>query len=217
MLYQYELTERGKIVIAVVLVLLLLVLPSAYLFIKTVATHSGEPIETPEPGTSETLPPGANEPPPVISESPPPNGGGFSQTDDTRPNDVNGVNDPDENNPQNGLDEPHLPDLGPSGGNPGEGTLSFFFSPDRQSGLDAETSSMLDEFISSPINTPDSLIAVELPQLSFEDESVVISAVISAFAERGVPENRLSFFSLSSEAVEGVFEIYLSFIHHQSK
>ena len=222
-MYEYELTERGKILIAVVLVVLLLVMPSAFLIIKTMAAHPSQPMENPGMESTETPPPGLQEQPPVISESPPPDGGGFSPPDnsggssppdDFPPIEVSDPTDPDP------ADEPEPtppPQFGPVGGDPFGGTLSFLFSPSLQNTLDAGTTSMLDEFLASPKNTQDRLIAVELPQLSDEDAEKIVSALVSAFSVRGVSEQQLTYIIRPDRSGRGAFIVNLSYIPYQSK
>ena len=216
----YELTERGKVVIAIVLVLLLLLIPSAILTLKAMANQPAQPAASDKsPEASEALhPPLIVITPPIITESPPPNGGGFSPMD-VLPTDV------------------FPPDLLPPGGNaaaetpgsamppqsshpsvnPTDGTLSFSFSPTQQDALDSETLSVLDVFLSSPKNTRDSAIIVEMPALSSGLTDRFMSAVISAFAEHGVAEQRLAFATVSSSAPDEPFIVNIYFFRQSVK
>ena len=160
----YELTDRGKIVITVVLVFLLLFLPAAILLYTAMAGQPSQPSDdsdsqalvTPAPLTAETTQP-------PITESPPPNGGGFNPE---------GISPP-----ANGQVYSRPPGSGYSSVDPVEGTLSFLFSPILHSKLNAEASSMLDEFLSSRKNIPNNIIAVETPQITHEDSEKLISVV----------------------------------------
>ena len=70
----YELTERGKIVIALLLVIVLLLLTVAILVITALGERASQPPEHPGEAVAET--PGAGLISYVISDSPPPQGGG---------------------------------------------------------------------------------------------------------------------------------------------
>ena len=92
-MYHYELTERGKIVIAVVLVILLLLVPSAVLLCTAMARQPSHPPEQPGLGASESpLPTHVVTLPPISINSPPPNGGGSNAQNVTPP--ANGSDNP---------------------------------------------------------------------------------------------------------------------------
>jgi len=201
----YELTERGKIVIAVVLVVLFFVIPAAILAYNARASQPAAPPVEQGSDPSGVPPAHISIPPPIISESPPPNGGGFNPPDISPPNGTGGQ-------------EPaRPPDFGPTGGNPSEGTLSFLFSPNLQNTLDPETLSLLAVLLGSANNTEDNQIAVEMPQLSGEYADKLISAIINAFAAHGVSEQRIAFIAHPAGEVEGAIEISLSFIMSRPK
>jgi len=207
----YELTERGKIVVAVLLVLLLLLIPSAILSLKAMSQPNA-PSNNPSPDSS-----GASSPsgmPSIITDSPPPNGGGFTPPYVSPPNGNN-------NTGQASLSNSQSPDKPAGIGQPSievsEGKISFFFSPSLQNTLDVETSSLLDDFISSPKNAPDTLIAVEMPKLSDEDAEKLMSAVVSALAAQGIREQRLAYIVRSTEATGDVFEVNLYYIPNPIK
>ena len=237
-MHQYELTERGKILVAIVLVLLLLLVPSVILLCGAMenqpptpsGTHGSEASQSPPPSFAEISPP-------IISNSPPPTGGGFSPPDVTTTNgtvfiqpdvtptyyppDVTPTFIPPNELPTDGgsviQETPKPPDYGPTGGNPSRGTLTFLFSPDKQNTLDAETLSMVDTFIKSPSNTRSSLIRVETPKLSAEDTEKLASAVTKAFTDQGVPESRISYSVNQNEVEEDSFEVNLSYIPRDVK
>ena len=200
----YELTKRGKIYVAVVLVLLVLVLPAAIFLFNAVAAQSyeGQVLQVLETPHSYT-------PPPVISESPPPDGGGFNPS----------VVSPPEEDSEFGVfvspteqDTSSLPVFGPAGGNPSEGSLSFSFSPNLQSELDAQTMLMLYGFLRSPKNTQGSLISIETPYLDTEDSEKLMSAIVNAFAAHEIPEQRIVYVANPAVSSAETFEVNLSFI-----
>ena len=209
-MYDYELTERGKIVIAIVLVLLLLLVPSAILLFTAIANQPAHPPEYQGSEASQSpTPPTEITPPTVITESPLPPGGGLKpsqgpDTVDTAPAD--GGNGAEEQDP------PQPPLFGPTGGDPSKGMLSFLFSADIQNALDDETLAMLGEFVGSPKNTEKNIVAVEMPQLSDEDANTLYFAIISAFGDLGVSEQRLAYITQPSETAQSPFEVSLSYI-----
>jgi len=221
-MYYYELTERGKIVIAVILVLLLLLVPSAILLYTTLASMPPQPPDGPGSEALTSPPPSQSEvTPPLITVSPPPNGGGLD-TPEVTPPDVGGQFPPEisPSAPGAGTENPDPslpPEPGPIGGDPSEGTLTFLFSPDKQRTLDARTLSMLDDLVKSPKNTEGSMIALEIPQLSDENATKVISTVVNAFTVRGIQEQRIAIIRSPGDIAEGPFEVRLYFIPNNMK
>ena len=194
----YDLTERGKIIIAIILVTLLLIIPAAVLAI--IAWSSSPPPDDPP----RTVVPG--EPPPDISNTPLPEGSGVDPEDPPKPGDgEQGSFDP----PVDPPDDP--PEFGPVGLDTEAGTMSFLYAPDMQNALDADTISMMGEFVTSPKNTDDSQITVELPQLSQAETSSLISAITDAFAQYSVDHNDITYKQSASDSGERIFEVHLSF------
>ena len=210
----YELTDRGKIVLTVVLVVLLFFLPAAILIFSAV---SSQPTSPPEELTSQAsvTPPTtpAETPPSVITESPPPIGGGFNPPDTSPPK----GDDPGEREPPVGQGPSPTPGAGQSSVNPTEGTLSFLFSPNLHSNLDDDTSSMLDVFLSSPKNTPDSIVAVETPQLPPEISEIFVPVIVGALASKGVSESRIAYITNQTVPLADAFEVSLSYISRRPK
>ena len=210
----YELTERGKIVIAVIIVLFLIAL-SAVLMVKAIANQSSAPPDNQDPSASWTPPPSPVETQPVVTDSPPPNGGGFNPPDTPSPTDDGGGG--ESAPPGNGRDPTKPPVFGPTGGNPSEGTLSFLFSPDFQEELDDETASLLDALLKSPENTLNSTIAVETLILSENYAEMLMTAVTGAFAAYGVPRHRIAHVLRLSATEDETFEVDLYFIPASEK
>jgi len=223
----YELTERGKIIIAVILVILLLV-PSTILAIKARAGTAPPPDDPPVtavplPATPDDDLPENPEPLPDGSGSDP-----LEHEDDPTDDPADDVVDDPTDDPAGQPTDQDLPqgDNGEAGSSdtPGEqqefgpvsldvskGTMVFIFSPDLQDTLDPETTAMLGEFITSPKNKADSRILVEMPGLSQEDTTTVVSAVTMAFTRYDVARKDLVFITLPTEAKGGSFEIMMSF------
>ena len=211
-MHSYELSERGKIVIAVLIMLLLFML-SIILMIKAFANQSALPadIQEPAPGTAAlgTPLPAPVEPPPAISGNPPQN------SIDIRSPDIS----PQANSsatveeaPPNVQDHTTLPSSGPTGGNPSAGTLSFLFSPDYQNALDSETMSLLVDLLSSPSSSLNSTIAVETSMLPDNYTQKLMTAVISAFSEHEIPEQRITHVPQPSETAGETIEVNLYFM-----
>jgi len=193
----YDLTERGKIIIAIILVALIFVLPAVVL-----ALNAWSNANPPPDGPSQTVVP--EEPPPEISNTPLPNGSGFNPQDP-----------PDSSSGEQGSFDPptdpvvDIPKFGPVSINSTAGNMIFRFAPGLQDALDAETLSMIGEFIKSPKNTSNARIAVEMPQLHEDDISKIITAVSNAFASLGIALEKLAFATYHSESEDGSYEVKL--------
>lgn len=223
-MHNYELTERGKIVIAVILVFLFLIIPSAILLYTATqnqpslpadsqgagasGNNSPPPVTSPPPVVAHSPPVAAHSPSPATVENPPPSSGGFSDFDVSPPGDGSG---------REGHYPEHVPVVGPIGGNPSEGTLSFLFSTELQYAMDAKTLNMLDEFLHSSKNTGGNLIAVELPRLPGDAAEGIVSMVGSAFCDRGIYEQRLVYIPYPVSSEGGIFVIHLSYIPRSMK
>jgi len=202
----YELTERGKIVIAIILVLIFLVLPSTILAVR--AWSGPPPPPDDSPGTAEPLPDPPDDESPDISE-PLPNGSGFNPHD---PPDEESHEEGNGNGASDDYDPPcELPEFGPVSLNITEGTMIFAFSPDLQDSLDDDTFLMLEKFLKSPRNLPDAQILVEMPSLSNDDTTILISAINDAFLDHGISLQDLVYLKTQEEPDERFFEVKLSF------
>ena len=205
----YELTDRGKVIIAVLLVILIFVIPATILAVRAWAISTPPP-EDPRQ-SAEPLPLPADDTPPEISNGPLPNGSGFNPLDPS-----------DQDPPQNCDDESDLsdppqdlpssqPEYGQAELNLAEGTMIFVFAPDVHDSLDDTTVSMLGEFLTSPKNTHKTKVAVEMPNLSEEDTAALISALADAFAQHGVTQEKLVYLKHQTEPSERSFEVILSY------
>ena len=220
----YEFTERGKIIV-VVLVIALLIIPAAVIVSRV---RNGTP-PSDDPGhhiaqpTPEDSHPDDQEP--VITESPPPD----EPDNPDDPDDLQGGSDgeqgsfdppvvpPDEHDdPDDPGDEEQPPEIGPVEINSSAGTMSFMYAPDIQSALDTDTITMLGEFITSPRNTRDSIILVEIPDLPTGEASALTSAITNAFSQHGVTRRDLTFETYQSDISDSSFEVMLSFIQTSS-
>ena len=237
----YELTERGKIAVAVLIAVILLALAVA-LTVKAFAKQESQPVgnqssaeydpansppaeqpngspvgtpDKPPEGTPDKPPEGTpDETPPTTTDSPPPSGGGFNPPDEPSQTDNN---EPDGSDLPDGQEKTNPPISGPSGGTPSEGTLSFLFSPDYQDELDPLTASMLGELLKSRYNTRNSSIAVATPRLSNKDSSTLMAAVKSAFGAHGVSDQRIMHIENSTGVAGETFEVSFYFIPSAGK
>jgi len=197
----YEFTERGKIIIAVLIVILIFVIPSLILAVNA-WNNSPPPVEP-----TRSIAPDPDDIP-VISDRPLPSGSGFNPPELSETgNGEQGSFDPPIEHPD---DESYKEsEFGPVNIDSTAGTMSFRFNPDLQNTLDADTTAMLGEFITSPRNTSGAQIAVEMPNLPEEDLSVLIAAVKGAFAVHDIDLEKLAFVNHQSGADERSFEVRL--------
>jgi len=166
----------------------------------------------------------------VISNGPLPEGSGLDPTDDPE-DDENGDSgdkpengeqgsfDPPDEPPEDPPDEPveELPVIGPISLDRAEGTMAFNFSPTTQDSLDEATVSMLSDFITSPRNTRNSQIVVEVPRAFEADSPVVLEAISKALAPHGVKEDDIIMTTYRTQANERSFEVRLSFRQNQTQ
>jgi len=234
-------TERGKITVAIIVVLLLFIIPA--IVITAIAWGSQQPPELP-PQISN---PDENDP--TISDGPLPDGSGFNPEDSDDPDpsrDDNGEQgshnppaeptpeptdeddppEPTEDNPpeptpgptdEEGTPEPtpepsDSPEFGPVNISRASGTMSFRYSPENQDSLDEGTINMLSEFISSPRNTSYSQISIEIPRLPSNETSVLKSAITEAFADHDIAQSRLVFAVYSPLSGVSSHEVKMSFV-----
>jgi len=214
----YEFTERGRIII-VVLVIALLVLPAA---VVSVRAFSNLPVDD-DPGQyiadSGPADPEATEPPSDDTEDLP-------DSDSTL--DPCKIPPQDEDGEQGSFDPPIEPPLSPDHTDEDEpvdediyigpvdinvpaGTMSFAFSPELQDTVDTETISMIGDFLRSPGNTRNSIIVVHIPDLSGTEKDILVNAVVEAFAQHGVARDDLSYVTYSPVAVDMPHIISLSY------
>jgi len=215
---KYELTERGKIAIAVVLVILLLSL-AVVLAIR--AWNGSSPFENNGFYTVDPDPDDQS-----ISDGPGQNGDGDSSgTDDPSGDGNTGEKAPDDDPG----DDPDGTSDGSSGnisGNPSEtepvsfnqtaGTLSFSFSPGTQDSLDENVIAKIGDFIASPKNTSGAKIQIEIPQLSSAETTVIKNAVAEAFSGQGVALDNLAWITYRATTSSSFYSIKFSFIQTSS-
>ena len=223
----YRLTDRGKIVVTILIVFIFLFLPAAILIFSARAEPPANPPAN--QNSSDTLsPPSINEPPlsgeaGINSVQPPPSASTNSTPEPSLSAPLTQSPAPPEQGGSSAGNSVQPPDLSPSAFNPDEGTLSFFFSTSSADKLDDNTAFLLDDFLSLPKNTPDSTIAVETPHISPEYFQEFSSMIVSALTDRGIPQQRIAFITRSETAQSApgsdnlTFEVNLSYIIHSRK
>jgi len=202
----YEFTERGKFII-VFLSIALLIIPAAVITFRAWDSSQSPLSNDPDNQIVQPMP---NDPPPDVN--------GNEPTDP--PGDGNGeqgsFNPPDEPDMPDEPDEPIDPDRPPEVGfidiNLTAGTMQFMFAPELQNALDTDTVSMLGEFLSSPRNTSDSKILIEVPALPANQTANLTSAITDAFSQYGVQQRDLTFEAYQSDSDYSSFVIVLTFI-----
>jgi len=237
----YEFTDRGRFII-VVLIIALLIIPATVVAFRVWSSMPPQPPDDPDNQISQHTPDGTQpeDPEPIVTASPPPSGGDPDPVDppdegtgeqgsfdppveppdgtDT-PDDPDDPTDPadpgdttDPTDPDDQGDPPvEPPEIGPVGINRHAGTMQFMFAPEHQDSLDSDTISMIGEFITSPRNTGDSIILVKIPKLTAEKSSVLTSAINSAFSQHGIDRRKLSFEIYQPVSSDSPFEIMMSF------
>lgn len=215
----YELTERGKIVIAVIFVVVLLVIPAIVILAMSSCSDTSVPVRegaqteqeqtdtpvianTPESSTAEPLDPASE-----------PTGDNQNEAQET-PAPTPEAEPSPEPTPEAGGDISDIPDIieqGPVGLNLAQGTMAFVFAIDAGVGLGDETIEMVGEFLSSPKNTSNTLVQIDMPHLNAEDEAIFVAAVSDAFATYNITEDGLLFIVGDDEVSERAIEISLSF------
>ena len=227
----YEITERGKIAIAVVIAILMISL--AVILAARFLNGSSSPFDNQQqPAVPEQV---YN--PSDISNTPPPNDGDTEPVDnqedehgehgsfdppqepDDEPSDGPSQEEPGDE-PEDSSDDEPSQEQGAPGGQPATGatavnisagTMSFRFSPSSQDSLDADTVAKIGDFLKSPKNTANSQIVVSMPQLPEADTAKIISAVTEAFADKGVEQRNLAFTIYRTGSGNNSYEIRLSF------
>ena len=224
----YEITERGKIIIVVLLVLIVLIIPSVFISINALVRET--PQEDP-PGITETTPQPEDDPvgenADEIANRPWPPGGNdevpggsdnensdSGNTVDIPPEEGNGgpiPPDASDSSDSSDASQGEPPEQGLVGLNVPAGTMAFVYFPGVQNALDAETSAALESFLASPRNVENARVIVQFPQLAEGDRLNVVNAILNELTGHGVPRQDIVFFTID-ETVEGdSFEVRLSF------
>jgi len=94
---------------------------------------------------------------------------------------------------------------------PDTGVLTFLFAPESQANLERSTIEKIGELLSSPENTEDKIISVEIPQLSDDDTALLTDAIIDAFESLEVPLSVIIFNIYQPDPSITEFEITISF------
>ena len=206
-MYSYELTERGKIIIAIIIVVLVFLLPSVIFAVKAI-NSTPPPIDdpphaaAPEPGDT-----------PVITDRPLPDGSGLDPIDppETDEKDDEPYEPPVEPEEVPEEQPEEVPEFGFVDLDRTRGTMKFTFSPGHQIALDEDTISALADFVTSPRNTARAHISIETPSLTSEDSTIFQAALTEALAQHGVRRDKLVFNANSSSTYERAFDVILSF------
>jgi len=219
----YEFTERGKVIV-VVLVIALLVIPAAVITFRVWNSQPlnpddpGDHISQPTPGVSH---PDEQEPDDNIDDPdyPPGEGSGEQGSFDPPVEPPDEPDEPDDEGDQGHLGqptEPEPPEIGPIDINLNAGTMAFMFAPELQDALDDDTFKMLGDFITSPRNTRNSVILVELPSLAPGEVTALTSVITDAFSQYGISRRDLTFETYQTDSTGSSFGVLLSFIETSS-
>ena len=189
---RYVLTERGKFLVAILVIVFFLLLPATIIAIWAL-TRETETTDLP-PDTNGIYQNSTGS----FSPEPPP--------EDT-PDPL--LNLPDDDNNESTHPDTSLNDL--VAFDLEAGTMTFLFTPNQQDTLDSNIDTKLGELLTSPKNTNDAKIAVEIPQLSDNDTAILTTAILNAFNNHNVPLNDIVFFVYRPEPDISAFEVNISF------
>ena len=203
----YEITERGKVIFAVIIVAILIVI-SVIIISVTDCSGTSPPDDssvsyTPLPTPGSGFDPDTPTPTPTPDSTPTP-------TPEPTPEPTPTPVPPGGNGDGNGYGDDY-PEFGPVGLNLTEGTMQFIFAPSIQDALDEDTVNMLSEFLTSPKNTPEAKVQVEMPNLSEDDTEHLLLAVTSAFSGYSVNVSEIVYVKNTTQVDSVSFEVKLSF------
>jgi len=202
----YEFTERGKIVIAVIIAIPLFIIA---ITLAVIAWNNSQPPPDDPPSHSEPYIPDDD---PEISDKPLPDGSGFTPHEPSEPGSgEQGEFDPDPD------PDSEVPDYGVIEINRIDGTMQFFYSPDHGDTLNEAVVSSIGDFLSSPQNTDDAQIVAEMPQLPEDELSALINAIIDAFSRHGITKEALAYSIYQADLDEDSFEIKFYFLQPEDR
>ena len=239
----FELTERGKITLAVLIVIPILILSIILAVLALRNTKSDTPPPEEAPAISAQYP---NE---LVPQ--PPGNGGFAPADVVDPNEVDshevspidspegdvpddessgdgalvdevsGDNSGDEasgDNSSTGItDVASVNSVGRPTLNLTAGKFSFYFSFAAQKSFDNETLILLDKFLASPLNVRSNTIAIETPKLSRDDASAFMLVMTSELGARNISTARVTHIVDPEIPLGEHFEVVLYYIEQQIK
>jgi len=220
----YKLTDRGKIVVTILIVVLVFLLPATILLLSARAAYAPEI-------------PDRQDPPAIVSPPPNQNGGGITAPEESESpplqdpapplTNVTSGNGNSDNSGESGNSDEQNPDTPPEIGggifDPTEGTMSFSFSTSAPERLGYETAAILDAFLSLPENTDDSTIAVETPRLppDYFDQFAVV--IMYELMNRGIPQQRIAFIARQEDVQSApgsdnlTFDVTMRYITRRQK
>ena len=169
---RYVLTERGKLLVAMIIVLFL-ILPPVILVIRSSQNDASQDAEQPKPT------------PDLIQYLPTPDNSKPVSSDSS-------------------YDSSIAMDLN-------EGIMTFLFSPEMQTSLDEDTTTAIGQLLTSPKNTGDAKLAVEIPQISDAETAVITSAILNVFSSHSIPLSDIIFFVYQPDEDIKTFKINISF------
>jgi len=91
------------------------------------------------------------------------------------------------------------------------GIMTFIYTPESQTDLEESTIAKIRELLSSPQNTENSIISVEIPQLSDYDTEMLSNTIINAFESLEVSLSVIIFNIYQPDPNIKKYEIVISF------
>ena len=187
----YAITERGKLIL-VMFVVLFIVLPSVVI-VAWIATRDLAPKE-PDDGSNGAI---QDDIDPAASKQ---------DSDDTPDPAVTQPRSDESGAIPPGTSNDDLPVF-----NLEAGIMTFLFIPESQTTLDENIVSKIGEFLSSPQNTGDSIIAVNIPHLPDNDTEILTNTLIDALESHEVPLSYIVFNIYQPNPNAHEFEITIFF------
>ena len=202
----YEFTERGKIVIAVIIAIPLFIIA---ITLAVIAWNNSQPPPDDPPSHSEPFSPDDD---PEISDKPLPDGSGFTPPDPDDPSSTEqGEFDPDPDR------DGEILDLGNIYINSIDGIMKFVYYPSSGDTFNETVVSLIGDFLASPQNTADAQIVAEMPQLPEEELSSLINAIIDAFARHDIPKETLAYSLYQADPDDDSFEVKFYFLKPEDR
>ena len=206
-MHGYELTDRGKVALALCLVIPILILSTLIAFFAFRNTLYEVPPQDDLHNISSATDPSPSQPQPPGNGSFTPSDD-YDSADDSEPDssasDDYDINDDDDSIYPESVGSPTV--------NVSAGRFTFFFSVNNQDSLNNEIEVMLDMFLSSPKNVPGSLIVIETPVLSIDDSRAFMSVIIGALEGKNIDIDRITYIVDPEIPFTEYFEVNLYYV-----
>jgi len=189
---RYVLTERGKFLVAIFVIVFFLLLPALIFAIWALARGAASTDLPPDTNGIHQNGTGSFTPEPSLEGTPEPS--------PALPNN----NDSESTSLDPSLDDLVAFDLD-------AGTMTFLFTPGIQDNIDNHIDTKIGELLTSPKNANNAKIAVDIPQLPDNDTVILTTAILDTFTKHEVSLGDIVFFVYQPDPDIQTFEINISF------